>query len=571
MKNALFLFTFSFTSALFAQSTSTPMLRLSTAAVVPASVAVGASPAAQTIQIYNAGGGTLNPTVLSSVPWATAAIGKSVGCTIAKSGECLPLTVTFNTAALTAGTYTGFLSVSDPNAIDSPQTISVTVTLNGYVTNAPVTLYAAPGGGMASFNFGTHSAVAAQASTASGGNWLKVELAEAGNGSYSFYFPYQATVTTQTGQGVGAYTGSVVITGSNTAADNVTIPVTLNVTASPIAQLSATSLTLLAGQGAQASQTISVANAGEGSLTVSGATASVTTGSGWLSATAASNGLVTVTANSASLQPGGYQGSVTIVTNAANGASLNVPVSFLATQQSGPLIGFGGVVDNVGRAPVAPGDIAVAYGAAFTANAAMNASAVPLPTNLGGTQVLVNGAAVPLYFTSIGQIDFQMPYEIPPGLATVQVVNNGTAGNTVSVTVAARYPDILEQGNGAPVIVDFNTGKVLGAGVSASPGDTLVIYAIGLGQTTPAAVTGAAPTASPLEVILPPASVMLGGGFFQTEQIVPEFIGLAPGYAGLYQINFTIPSNFVPPTGNQVSLSINVQGTATPPVTISIQ
>jgi uncharacterized protein (TIGR03437 family) len=64
---------------------------------------------------------------------------------------------------------------------------------------------------------------------------------------------------------------------------------------------------------------------------------------------------------------------------------------------------------------------------------------------------------------------------------------------------------------------------------------------------------------------------MLGGGFFQTEQIVPEFIGLAPGYAGLYQINFTIPSNFVPPTGNQVSLSINVQGTATPPVTISIQ
>ncbi len=553
-----------------AQSTQ-PMLRLSTAAVVTASVVVGASPAPVTIQIYNAGGGTLNPSVLSSVPWATAAIGASTSCSAAKSGQCLPLTVTFNTTALAAGTYTGFLSISDPAAIDSPQTVSVTVTVDGYVTAAPVTLYAAPGGGMASFNFGTHSAVTTQASTASGGNWLKVELAEVGNGSYSFYFPYQATVTTQTGQGPGTYTGSVVVTGSNTAADNVTIPVTLNVTSSPIAQLSAASLTLLAGQGAQAVQTISVANAGEGSLTVSGATAAVTTGSGWLTATASSSGAVTVTANSASLSPGAYQGSVMITTNAANTASLTVPVTFLVTRQSGPLIGFGGVVDNVGRAPVAPGDIAVAYGAAFTSGGTMNASSIPLPPNLGGVQVLVNGSPVPLYFTSIGQIDFQMPYEVPPGLATVQVVDNGTPGNTVSVNIAARYPDILEQYNGAPVIVDYNTGKVLGPGISASPGDTLVVYAIGLGETTPAAVTGAAPPTSPLDLIAQPANVMLGGGFFATARIVPEFIGLAPGYAGLYQINFTIPSTFTPPDGNQVSLSLNVQGTASPPVTISIQ
>ncbi len=556
-----------------AQTGNAPIMRLSTAAITAGQVAAGATVPAQTVQIYNIGTGTLAPVVSSGATWLQAALGPAAACVAPLTGSCLPINVTFNTASLAAGTYTGFLSVSDPGAIDSPQTISVTLTIIGYGAPGGITLYAAPGGGIASTTIHTHSLAAIQPSTASGGNWLTVALSESGAGTYTFYYPYVVTATTQSGQAAGTYTGSLVVSGSNTAADNQTIPVTLNVTTSPIAQLSPTSVTLLTGPGGQASQTVSIANLGQGALAVSSATPTVTNGSGWLTAVVNSGGgSVTITASAASLAPGAYQGSVALAANAANTAALTIPVSLLVTQQSGPQIGYGGVVDNAGRAPIAPGDIAVVYGAQLSPGTS-SATTLPLPTSLGGVEVLINGVASPLFFTSAGQIDFQLPYETQPGTATVQVSDNGTLSNIVSVQVASRAPSILVYGAGLPIIVDYNTGKLYASGVSFAPGDTLVIYAIGLGQTSPAAVTGAAASGSTLETIPPPIEVMLGGSspFDSTIQITPSFVGLAPNFVGLYQINATIPASYVPPAGNQATLSLNIQSAGSQPVSITVQ
>ena len=50
------------------------------------------------------------------------------------------------------------------------------------------------------------------------------------------------------------------------------------------------------------------------------------------------------------------------------------------------------------------------------------AEGFPLPTALAGTLVMVNGAPVPLLYASPTQINFQLPENVPVGIAQFQVV-----------------------------------------------------------------------------------------------------------------------------------------------------
>ena len=49
----------------------------------------------------------------------------------------------------------------------------------------------------------------------------------------------------------------------------------------------------------------------------------------------------------------------------------------------------------------------------------------------------------PLYYVSPGQVDFQIPYEVSPGPALVQVTSNGVASISAGVTVQQAAPSIL--------------------------------------------------------------------------------------------------------------------------------
>jgi uncharacterized protein (TIGR03437 family) len=572
--------------AFAATLSAAPQLVLSTTSVGPIHVIPGTNGATQTVQARNAGTGSLNLSAAASATWLAATVGATQACTGA-TGSCNPIGIALNTAALTAGLYTGYVTVTDPNAVDTPQQITVTVNVAGIPGS--LSLYVVPTGAADSSTSAlifTQAAVTAKVTTQSGGNWLAFITGGIGFvGCSSGYCEYGIQATAQKGQATGSYTGTVALTGANPA-DNKTIDVTLNVTNSPIIEPIATPVQLSGFPGgANATATVSFNNIGSGTLDITAATASSSTGS-FLSASVSSPDTIVLTAAPGTLASGYYSGTVTLTSNAANNSQISVPVVFTAEAAGTPLIYSLGVV-NIANftadAATAPGEILAAFGdqLAPTGTFAQNPGAPPLATTLGTVQVLVNGVPAPLYFVSPTQVNFQLPYEASTGqVTTVQVVSNGTPGNTRPVNVTASVPRVLIWqasfiAGSYGIVVNNQDGSLVVPGAvagyathPAKPGDTITIYCTGLGETIPAAVTGAAASSSTLEAIQN-VTVTFGGGFIGNPVTASTiFAGLTPTAVGLYQVDVTIPANV--PIGAAVPVTVNLNGASSNPGNIAV-
>lgn len=124
---------------------------------------------------------------------------------------------------------------------------------------------------------------------------------------------------------------------------------------------------------------------------------------------------------------------------------------------------------------------------------------------------------------------------------------------------------------GFPIIVHAD-GTLVGT-PPAQPGETLVMYAVGLGNTNPPVASGAPSPASPLSVSLTVAQQPFGLRYDFTPNAPPSpgvpgtsttsapvFAGLSPGSTGLYQVNFVvpIPPPGTPPCGSPVGTNLTV-------------
>ncbi len=538
------------TCALAVSLLAAPKLRLTNTAVGPISVATGANGPTQTLEAFNAGDGTLNLALASSSTWLNLSVGTPGPCS-SQAGSCIPLQIGLQTASLAKGGYTAVVTVSDPKAVDAPQTFTVTVQIGGYVPSQ-VDLYVTPTGTTDKFLFTTNSPVTWTTSTENQQNWLLLDLDAAG--SFQFRFTYRIQGRRLDSMGEGNYRGSVNISGSKFSGDNKTVGVTLHVTSQPIAVVSQDAIHLRALQNvSQLSPVISIGNRGLGTLSIAGVTVANLSAGFSLTAKQTDASTVTLSANPSSLSPGHYSALVSIATNAANG-TLAVPVDLEVLPLGPPVVTFQGVVNNANFEagdPVAQGDITALFGDQLSNSGPQTGSQLPLVTKLGGVRVLVNGNPTPLFFTSTGQVDFQIPYETPPGEALVQVERDGLAGNTVSVQVTSIAPRLLLLGYGEYGLVvnqdgTFAVPTSLGiGGHPAHAGDTLVIYAIGFGATDPAVPTGVpAPSVEPLARLTTPIAVLFGSRLFNAAvQVTPSFVGLTPNFVGLYQINVTVPPN----------------------------
>jgi uncharacterized protein (TIGR03437 family) len=201
-----------------------------------------------------------------------------------------------------------------------------------------------------------------------------------------------------------------------------------------------------------------------------------------------------------------------------------------------PSISPGGVVNGASfTAAVAPGGFTSIYGQLLSPSTASAPSAT-LPSSLAGVTVLVNGQTAPVYYVSAGQLNFQMPFETKPGLATVTVLTPQGPSNSAWLTVTQAAPGILLYGNNRAVATNQD-GSLNGPGSAAAPGTVITAYFTGVGPVAGTMVTGQPAAVDPLPQSTLQYVATVGG-----KRAELLYIGLTPGYAGLAQANVRIPT-----------------------------
>jgi len=204
-------------------------------------------------------------------------------------------------------------------------------------------------------------------------------------------------------------------------------------------------------------------------------------------------------------------------------------------QPGTPAIATGGVVNAASfTAALSPGALASIFGSNF-AGAGGSAASLPLPPRVGGASVLVNGVAAPVLYASSSQINFQIPWEMQPGTATVMVNSGGMVSNQVNVTIQAAAPGLFV--NGSHAIVQNSDFSLNSSSNPAKAGNTIIAYLTGAGAASPQPADGAAAGSEPLSTVSPAPTASIGG----TSAMV-TFAGLAPGFVGLWQLNIVVPS-----------------------------
>ena len=205
---------------------------------------------------------------------------------------------------------------------------------------------------------------------------------------------------------------------------------------------------------------------------------------------------------------------------------------------------------NVGSMVSVFGSNFGAAGATRTANAA-DFVAGKFPQSLSCVAVSINGQNAPVTYVQPDQINIQAPALSTIGTASVVVIANPGASNEIrsdAFTVSGQqaYAPAFFTFNGKSVAATTADGtgyvaasSVVPGGVPAKPGDIVVIYASGLGATSPAFSPGDVPNAA--AQVAATVNVTVGGITVPPADIL--YAGVSPhSICGLYQLNVRLPA-----------------------------
>ena len=224
-------------------------------------------------------------------------------------------------------------------------------------------------------------------------------------------------------------------------------------------------------------------------------------------------------------------------------------MDFAAKIGFGPVVFDGGVVNNASfapsPAPVAPGSIAAVFGTGLNDGSAVLFSSFDkdgkLVTTLGGASVSINGVPAPMFYSTPGQLGFQVPF----GLDT-------SSSATLKVTVAGQ--------TSAEVTLAVNGVTPVTPEKPAKPNEVIVLFGTGLGLLSPALPTGEAAKNNSTSVV---PTITIDGNPADV-----QFSGAAPGFVGLNQVNVKIPAGTRSATDIPVAITIGEKQSNT--VTIAV-
>jgi uncharacterized protein (TIGR03437 family) len=170
-------------------------------------------------------------------------------------------------------------------------------------------------------------------------------------------------------------------------------------------------------------------------------------------------------------------------------------------------------------------------------------------SNMTSAIVSAGGSPLTLFYTSTTQINALLP-DTASGLTPV-TVQNSEGQNTVNIYVGAASPAIFTQdssGTGPASALKSTDQSLVTANNPLHPGDTVELFATGLGITP---MNG-------LDYAVQQPTVTVGG-----VDCPVTFAGAAPGYAGLDQINCTIPANAASNASTPVVITSGAQSSNT--------
>ncbi len=183
-----------------------------------------------------------------------------------------------------------------------------------------------------------------------------------------------------------------------------------------------------------------------------------------------------------------------------------------------------------------------------------------LPTALigGGVHVLLNMLPANLYFVSPNQVNILIPPSLAPGKVKLQLVNDALAGPAVEIMLEAAAPALFEVEDHR-VVATHGNGPLVTPEAPAAAGEIVVLYASGLGATSPAALPNRLAEIPAQVADLEHFQVEIGGAAVARADIL--YAGLTPGFGGLFQINLRLPGG----TAADPEIRVGYPGNMSPP------
>lgn len=274
---------------------------------------------------------------------------------------------------------------------------------------------------------------------------------------------------------------------------------------------------------------------------------------------------------------GPTSGTQSFTADAGNGLT----TTFNGTARPVTAINANGIVDGATFArqkPVVPGSIVSIFGS-WLSDYDDYAAYLPLPLALGNAVVSFDvpnsdpsksiSVVGPLFYASEHQLNVQVPWEVQgQSSVVVKVRIQDSFSATYTLPLTQYQPAFFTyQQNGqtyaAAQDVSFN---YVTPDHPIAKGQTVLLYLNGLGPVNNQPATGdPGPGGTPSQLATTASTpvVTIGG-----QQAAPQFSGLAPGLAGLYQINVAVPVNVG--SGAQ-PVTVSIGGVTSPTVYLPVQ
>ncbi len=205
---------------------------------------------------------------------------------------------------------------------------------------------------------------------------------------------------------------------------------------------------------------------------------------------------------------------------------------------------------------VSPGEILVFFGGGWILGPdqlTLGQSGNKFGTSVAGTQVLFNGIAAPILYTSANQVSAIVPYEVA-GMSTVDVqiqykgfTFDGGYDIPVAPTALALFSaDSTGTGPGAILNQDYSVNSPTHP---AAPGEVIMLYGTGEGVSNPPAVDGK------MDSVLHYAAAPISVWFPSWLRGDIKYAGGAPGEVpGLMQINVQVPPEMTACTEQRIPI-----------------